>query len=127
MTRLITRTVLSFHILWSDVKGSTCNEGSDQNLARLLCANASSSTCLNVSVLNFNLQLFVRDSGTKNRMKTTSARAIKVATMTTMVSLPVSISMPAPIAGDIIREAANPAVTAPHPRLLLDSSVTSEM
>ena len=60
-------------------------------------------------------------------MNTTSSTAIKVATITTMVSLPVSISMPAPIAGEMMREAANPAVTAPYPRLLLDSSVTSEM
>ena len=46
-------------------------------------------------------------------MKTTSRRATTVARMTTISSLPKYSSSPAPNAGDMIREAANPAVTRP--------------
>ena len=51
-------------------------------------------------------------------MKTTSAKATRLAVIITMFSLSVSISIPAPRAGDMIREAAKPAVTSPYPRLL---------
>ena len=44
------------------------------------------------------------------RMKRTSANATRLAVMITMFSLSVSNSIPAPRAGDIIREAANPEI-----------------
>ena len=75
-------------------------------------------TCLNVNDLNLSFPLFVSDSGIQRMMKTTSAKATRLAVIITMFSLSVSISIPAPRAGDMIREAAKPAVTSPYPRLL---------
>ena len=68
------------------------------------------STCLNVKALNFVLFILSNDSGTKMRMNMTSANATRLAVMITMFSLSVSNSIPAPRAGDIIREAANPEI-----------------
>ena len=92
MTKLMTSIVLSFH---------------------MNCRLENGSTCFSVSDLSFSLELVLRDSGTKNMMKTTSARATREAVMITHVSLPVNSSIPAPRAGDMMRDAANPAVTSP--------------
>ena len=73
---------------------------------------------MNVNDLNLSFPLFVSDSGIQRMMKTTSAKATRLAVIITMFSLSVSISIPAPRAGDMIREAAKPAVTSPYPRLL---------
>ena len=82
-------------------------------------------TCLNVRVLIPSFWLLGRDSGTTRMMKTTSRRATMVAKMTTIFSFSKYNSSPAPKAGDIIRDAAKPAVTRPYPRERPFSSVTS--
>ena len=82
-------------------------------------------TCLKVRVLMPSFSLLGRDSGTIRMMNTTSRRATMVARMTTISSFSKYNSSPAPRAGEIIRDAAKPAVTRPYPSERLFSSVTS--